>query len=174
MPSFFSPFGFEPKAEMMRPRTGQRKEVPLAEGGSTLASATTPPDLTGAAAGAAGAAGGAAGAAATTGATFAPPALPALPDGEAGTAGVTGAAGSGAGSALAAASPGAAPTVLPFLMRSLPSIFGGGPRSCGGLSGVYDAFSTTGAAGEPLAGMRSFWPTRIPWPGSMPFSAITS
>src|SRR5260221_7712008 len=38
MPSFFSPFGLVPKPEMMRPRTGQRNDLPSAEAASAALS----------------------------------------------------------------------------------------------------------------------------------------
>src|SRR5581483_1436068 len=66
MPSFFSPPALPPKDEMMRPRTGQRNEVPLADGSSALMSATTGAGMLATGATAFGAAGaGAAGAGAS-------------------------------------------------------------------------------------------------------------
>src|SRR5581483_11111100 len=111
MPSFFSPPALPPKDEMMRPRTGQRNEVPLADGSSALMSATTGAGAAGAAtAGPAGAAGVAAAGAGmlATGAT------------------AFGAAGAGAGEATSVPFPG--------WTTSEPSGFGGAPTVAGSLS----------------------------------------
>src|SRR5581483_4412774 len=116
MPSFFSPPALPPKDEMMRPRTGQRNEVPLADGSSALMSATTGAGAAGAAtagpAGAAGVAAAGAGMLATGATAF----------------GAAGAGAAGAGASEATSVP------FPGWTTSEPSGFGGAPTVAGSLS----------------------------------------